>query len=94
MENPDLNNMSDNLQLYFILLQPFIHGNPGNATVMANLMKINPAIDSMDLDLAEKKFRMKHPEHKDEPGWLWIIYKDLCKKDIQKTNEYLKQMVI
>lgn len=91
MENPDLNNMSDNLQLYFILLQPFIHGNPGNATVMGNLMKIKSTVD---MEQAEKGFKIKHPEHKDEPGWLWIIYKDICKKDIHKTNDYLEDCLL
>ena len=90
MEKPDLDNMSDNLQLYFILLQPFIYGNPGNATVMGKLMKIKCDVD---MELAEKGFREKHPEHKDEPGWLWIIYKDFCKNDIQKTNDYLKNLI-
>lgn len=88
-EKPNLDNVSENLQLYFILLQPYIHGNPGNATVMAKLMTIH---SNVYMEGAEKGFRKKHSEYENEPGWLWIIYKDICKKDIEKTNEYLKEL--
>ena len=89
-EKPNLENASENLQLYFIMLQPYVHGNPGNATVMAKLMGIKSTVD---MELAEKNFQKNHPEFKDEPGWLWIIYKDLCKKDIIKTNQYLIDLI-
>ena len=85
MEKPELKDMSDNLQLYFILLQPFIHGNPGNATVMAKLMQINSTVD---MELAEKGFREKHPNIKMNPDG-YGLYTRIFAKMI-----YKRQMII
>jgi hypothetical protein len=81
----------EKLKMYLMFSQPFVHGNPGNMSVMSGLMDIGCTVD---LSQAEPKFYQQNPKYDKniETGWLWIIYKDLCGKDIEKTNEYLKEL--
>ena len=66
-----------------------MHGNPGNMTVFAMLCQKQFELSTRTL---ESLFRKKHPKYNHETGWLWITYKNLCDKDIDKTMTYLRDM--
>lgn len=81
--------LGNELKKQIVLMYPFVKGNPGNATVMYELYDYN--MDGI-LNLAYSNFGKVHPEYAHENGWLWIIYKNICDKDIQKTILYLEQL--
>lgn len=85
--------LTNNKEFLFQLLigEPYLYGNPGNITVMTEL-----CVNKFEISMpwCESVFKKKHPEQKNNfKSWLWIIYKDFCKKDIEKTMDYLRQLV-
>ena len=83
-------NDSDALFLYFAMQNKSLHGNPGNISVFKMLM--DNLYDKTIDDSLEKKFKKKYPKYKQEPGWLWILYKDESGKDIDKTIKQLDKL--
>lgn len=79
--------MNNPIFMYFAMQNESLHGNPGNISVFKMLMDEQYAYP-VDENL-EKKFREKYPKYDKEPGWLWILYKNLSEKDIKKTVENL-----
>jgi len=80
-------NDSDARFLYFAMQNECLHQNPGNISVFKMLMDklyAHPVDENL-----EKKFRKKYPKYDHEPGWLWILYKDMSDNDIDETIKKL-----
>lgn len=79
-------------QLYFYILvdEPHLHGIPGNISVGAKLCENR---FELSFSVCESAFKKRHPEHEREfNSWLWITYKNICGKDINKTMDYLREI--
>lgn len=74
-------------------LLPFAYGNPGNITVLASLVNKNSVV-IYNLLLIEQMFRKTHPEYSDcYESWLWLIYKNICKQNIDSTEQYMIKLI-
>lgn len=80
---------ADSFKQQIVLMYPFVYGNPGNANVMSQLYDYN--MDGV-IQLALLEFRNKYPQYNEENGWLWIIFKTFCQKDINKTIAFLNDL--
>ena len=83
----------DKIKFNFVLMEYYVHGNPGNAAVAYQLWDDDRIRDG-EIRVAERGFRRKFKDHEyeKEPGWLHIVYKYICKCDLDKTIEYLKEL--
>lgn len=60
-------------------------GNPGAAMVLSDIAVNDPEFSNTLLTAIEQTSTRSL--------YLWVVYKDLCKYDIEKTIEYLKKWV-
>ena len=70
---------------------PELYGNPGNMTVYCQLVEKKFEVPT---DKCLDAFRKKYPQYAHEDGWLWVLYKVICEKDINKTIKELRDMVM
>jgi len=74
-------------EILFALLarEPYLHGNPGNITVMHMLCKEN---FELSMPACEQAFPRKYPKYPK-----CALYKYECKQDIKKTMECLRAIL-
>ncbi len=84
----------------FAAMYHFCYGNPGNIEVVCRLWD-DERISDYQIQKAERGFRNKlkdseeelcgekERDYADTKGWLWVVYKYICKRDLTKTIEYL-----
>lgn len=80
-------------QTYFMMLvgEPYLYGNPGNITVMT---KLNEKQFNKSMCECEKGFLVKYPQYiPSAKSWLWIIYKYICKQNIDATIDCLNELI-
>lgn len=78
------------LMFALLIKEPYLHGIPGNITVMVQLCE---KLYDKSMVVCEKMYQMKYPEDKDHfQSWLWNIYKYKCNQDIEKTIEFLDNL--